>query len=298
MRWLTILAALALAGIASAQDPAASAPAPKSEADLKAKIQAIRKECDDAQNAYFAAYEKALPKDASDEERGKYFDEHPMPDPKNWFGRIWALIDAQPADPGALDGLTWIVAMDHGGDGGEKKKALDLVLKHHFASPEVASICQNLQYDASAEAGAFLEAVLAKGSTPEARGAACFGLAKHFQNLCGMASYYSESATPEQLQKVEKFVGKAELDRLKKVDRAATAARAEKLYERALAEFGDVKLFNHTIGDLAKSELHELRDLAIGKVAPEIVGEDLDGKPMKLSDFRGKVLVLDFWGDW
>ncbi len=36
----------------------------------------------------------------------------------------------------------------------------------------------------------------------------------------------------------------------------------------------------------------------MGKVAPEIEGEDLDGKPFKLSDYRGKVVVLDFWGNW
>ena len=37
---------------------------------------------------------------------------------------------------------------------------------------------------------------------------------------------------------------------------------------------------------------------AIGNVAPDIVGEDIDGKRMKLSDYRGKVVVLDFWGHW
>lgn len=36
----------------------------------------------------------------------------------------------------------------------------------------------------------------------------------------------------------------------------------------------------------------------IGSVAPEISGKNLDGKPMKLSEFRGKVVVLDFWGFW
>ena len=38
--------------------------------------------------------------------------------------------------------------------------------------------------------------------------------------------------------------------------------------------------------------------LQIGMVAPDIVGEDLDGVGFKLSDYRGKVVVLDFWGDW
>ena len=27
-------------------------------------------------------------------------------------------------------------------------------------------------------------------------------------------------------------------------------------------------------------------------------GEDIDGVPFKLSEYRGKVVVLDFWGDW
>jgi cytochrome oxidase Cu insertion factor (SCO1/SenC/PrrC family) len=36
----------------------------------------------------------------------------------------------------------------------------------------------------------------------------------------------------------------------------------------------------------------------IGQVAPEIQGKDLDSKPMKLSEFRGKVVVLDFWAFW
>lgn len=32
--------------------------------------------------------------------------------------------------------------------------------------------------------------------------------------------------------------------------------------------------------------------------APEIVGTDLDGVDFKLSDYDGKVVMLDFWGDW
>jgi len=39
-------------------------------------------------------------------------------------------------------------------------------------------------------------------------------------------------------------------------------------------------------------------ELAIGQKAPEILGADVDGNEMKLSDYLGKVIVLDFWGDW
>ncbi len=36
----------------------------------------------------------------------------------------------------------------------------------------------------------------------------------------------------------------------------------------------------------------------VGDVVPEIVGVDIDGVEFQLSDYRGKVVVLDFWGDW
>jgi thiol-disulfide isomerase/thioredoxin len=33
-------------------------------------------------------------------------------------------------------------------------------------------------------------------------------------------------------------------------------------------------------------------------MAPDIQGDDLDGKFFKLSDQRGKIVFLDFWADW
>ena len=36
----------------------------------------------------------------------------------------------------------------------------------------------------------------------------------------------------------------------------------------------------------------------IGQPAPEIEGVDLEGVEFKLSDYRGKVVMLDFYGDW
>jgi predicted Zn finger-like uncharacterized protein len=38
--------------------------------------------------------------------------------------------------------------------------------------------------------------------------------------------------------------------------------------------------------------------IEIGQTAMEIDGEDIDGQRFKLSDYRGKVVVLDFWGHW
>jgi cytochrome oxidase Cu insertion factor (SCO1/SenC/PrrC family) len=38
--------------------------------------------------------------------------------------------------------------------------------------------------------------------------------------------------------------------------------------------------------------------LRVGTAAPEIAGEDMEGTSFKLSDYRGKVVLLDFWGNW
>ncbi len=37
---------------------------------------------------------------------------------------------------------------------------------------------------------------------------------------------------------------------------------------------------------------------AVGETAPDIVGPDIYGKKLKLSDYKGKVVLLDFWGNW
>jgi hypothetical protein len=48
----------------------------------------------------------------------------------------------------------------------------------------------------------------------------------------------------------------------------------------------------------AKEALAEVQKLAVGTPAPEIDGVDVDGVNFKLSDYRGKVVLLDFWGFW
>ena len=41
-----------------------------------------------------------------------------------------------------------------------------------------------------------------------------------------------------------------------------------------------------------------LKKVAIGAIAPEFSQTDPDGKEIKLSDFRGKYLLIDFWAAW
>ncbi len=53
-----------------------------------------------------------------------------------------------------------------------------------------------------------------------------------------------------------------------------------------------------TLGQEAEARLDDMLNLAVGKPAPEIEGVDMGGKPLKLSDHKGKVVVLVFWGTW
>ena len=95
-------------------------------------------------------------------------------------------------------------------------------------------------------------------------------------------------------------------DRLTKMDPEALEREAAHFYERVVKEFGDLPLPHPlpnltddlllpgrptTYGAAAQVYLHELKDLGIGRPAPEIDGIDLDGRPMKLSDYRGRVVA-------
>lgn len=56
----------------------------------------------------------------------------------------------------------------------------------------------------------------------------------------------------------------------------------------------DLKL----IAAYAEGIVFDHKSLAVGKLVPELESKDTDGIPFKLSDYRGKVVVLHFWGHW
>ncbi len=79
------------------------------------------------------------------------------------------------------------------------------------------------------------------------------------------------------------------------------AKDTEAAYERVLKEFGHYpylasspELGEKTLKEMSEPALFELRHLRVGQPAPEIEAADLDGKPMKLSDYKGKAVFLVF----
>lgn len=69
------------------------------------------------------------------------------------------------------------------------------------------------------------------------------------------------------------------------------------IFQSGLSHFHRKRRFP-AYSERAKALLFDLRRLTIGYKAPDIVGDDVDGKPMKLSDFEGKVILLIFSGNW
>ncbi|MCZ7640250.1 MAG: TlpA family protein disulfide reductase [Verrucomicrobia bacterium] len=46
------------------------------------------------------------------------------------------------------------------------------------------------------------------------------------------------------------------------------------------------------------SSLQKQAALAVGKTFPDFQEKDLDGQPLSLANYKGKVVLVDFWATW
>jgi peroxiredoxin len=74
--------------------------------------------------------------------------------------------------------------------------------------------------------------------------------------------------------------------------------KATRCFELLKEHFGELPFGDSNYAAAADSAIYFLENLAVGKVAPEFAGEDTDGVLFRLKDYRGKVVMLRFWGDW
>jgi hypothetical protein len=192
--------------------------------------------------------------------------------------RFLALARDSAGDPAAgddvIDALTWVIS-----DCPEdpwSRRAVEQLLEGPILSERMADACRKLDARESPIAEPVLREVLGRNPHELARAQASLALARALRRR-------SERAGP----------GKGDLKQA-----ADLVREAESLYEGAMAQYGQLRIGGGTVAEIAGADLFELRSLAIGREAPEIEGLDLEGRPMALSGFRGKVVVLEFWGHW
>lgn len=214
------------------------------------------------------------------------------------------LAERYPEDPVAVDALIravwyanstpWPVELV--GPDEARARAFALLERDHLRSDKFGPVCERISGGFCKEYETFLRAVLEKNPHREVRARACLALAHFLTNRSQRLDLIRDQ--PELAREFAALYGKGYLAGLQGQRRGEALREAEALFVRAARDDGDVKLPGGTVAERAEAELFELRHLAVDKEAPEIEGEDQDGKKFKLSDYRGKVVLLDFWSEY
>jgi hypothetical protein len=221
--------------------------------------------------------------------------------------KLLELAEKHPQEPFALEALTQVITQEywlnshtsHPGWGKESPqgRAIALLLRDHLQSDQLVETCKRVNFGFRQECETFLRTVLVKNPHPEVRGAACLRLAQLLTSRVEKLNVLDQQ--PELTRRFETLFGTDFIEGLRSQDRAEMMTEAESFYEQASTTYGDVKLpYGETVGDVARTDLFEIRHLTTGRTAPPLEGTDQDGSPFKLSDYRGKVVLLYFWSEY
>ncbi|MDB6034892.1 MAG: resA 7 [Verrucomicrobiales bacterium] len=261
----------------------------------------VRKAVDDLETAYQDA--------KSDEERDRLWKQYTA---TNDVAVSNAVVAAafEPSSTTSFEMLEWVVTNRRFQAGAENVRAdglraVELLGESHVNNTNIARVCRAIWHkgDWDHEPGVrFLKAVSDKNSEPCARGQAIFALARLTKAKAAALEDF-ENTTPSELPQERRT---KYLDWVKDGDSKVLFAKAEKLLGVVIESYGDcpslakgeIRQQRSTIGKEAQAELFELRHLSLGKMAPDAIGVDLDGREMKLSSSRGKVVLLSFWASW
>jgi hypothetical protein len=266
-RWLAVLlVGLVVPLLRAGDDPK---PGPDSPT-LADQIQAIKKEHQKRQKKFY----DDLRTFRDDDKKIRELNDDYQAFARKQIDMLKALIKDHAKDPDVFEGFLVLV--------GEVSYSLDeelvsLLLKHHLSHPKMGQLCFDLRYHKQPTTEQVLKEVVAKHPQAAVRGVALYALGDYHR--------------PNSWEKV------SEAEEVRRL------AEAEKCYQEVAKTYADVPAPDGrgNLGVRATSELLRLKNLPnlkVGKTAPDIEGEDIDGKPIKLSDYRGKVVVLDFWGHW
>ncbi len=258
--------------------------------DPQSQYERLVLEHEQAMQDFRSVYEKAT----TDNERQTAFEEK-YPDNEAFASRFLQLAQQNRRTDAARQALIWVVEYAQG------HETVDLALaqlsEDHVEDSDMFAVCRSLaRKTTTAQARHFLQALATSNPDERTRGVACFSLAQQLKSLGEMKAMMADEAGRQRLQQ---FTSPEEFAFLEQLDLAANDQQVVELFERVKREFASVELASgRKLADLADAELFEIQHLAIGKEAPDIEGVDAEGESFKLSDYRGSIVLLDFWGDW
>jgi peroxiredoxin len=160
--------------------------------------------------------------------------------------------------------------------GADAERAIALLIRDHAQDPRLGSACGGLIGSHPANEK-LLRAILEKNPDRRVRGLACIALARKLDLESDNVRRLKEN--PELVERARASYSDDFLEWFLSRDPESMKAEARELSARAAAEF-------------------EITPIEIGKPAPEIEGKDARGEPFRLSDYRGKVVLLTFSGNW
>jgi hypothetical protein len=303
MKPLRILALLALTALPAAaqkeQIPAtpiqpapAEAAAQKGDADKPAdELEQIQSEFKALSDEFTARIKEAGKDSAKVQEIGKELRAAQL----ELFAKAEALVKSQRGSELGVRTQVWLAGAH--ADPSAKAAALQDLLDNHIESPHLAKLVPSLSARMNVAPEEALKALVGKSPHAEVRGAALLMMASNAAASAEDAKALAEGGG--RAESVKRRLGNARAAELEQTGVEQLEAQSVALYERVAKEYPDLKdTRGRSYAALAQGAINQARHLLVGKVAPEIQGEDIHGEKFKLSDYRGKVVLLDFWGHW
>ena len=195
--------------------------------------------------------------------------------------QVLILVKGHPDTETSRNGLEWLLSKS--GSRSRAPLTIDLLAQEYIGDERLGDVCLKLSETPARDTlVSTLKRIVENSPHHQVRGKASWALALQYKR-------FAESTTK---------VPTAGLEARAEADAGSWDGKFRVQLQVVLDQYADLLDGRKTLASMAEALLIEYELARTGTLAPEIEGEDLDGVPFKLSDYRGKVVVLDFWGHW
>src|SRR5262249_25171378 len=122
--------------------------------------------------------------------------------------------------------------------------------------------------------------------------------AMHNKALLDRADEISAKDPNAALEQHEAALGSGLVNKLRNADREAMAEEVVSAFRGVAEQDGKRMVAGISVKTLAEGAIFSVRHLRLGKKAEGLEGKSLEDKPIRLGDYQGKVVLVDFWATW